>query len=132
LNHETPNQSKHGLGQAIEQLDKNKQNQVAAVELDKPHNDSKILTTDGVFIEIGSVPGTALIESLGLKIDETGHAVVADNMETNIPGLFCAGDMTSLSKTFKQATWAAGQGARASASAFKYLKKQFAPQIRGI
>lgn len=105
---------------------------VTGVKLDKPYKKSDSVKTDGVFIEIGSVPGTSLVQSLGVKLDETGHVVVDDNMNTNIPGLFCAGDMVSKSAKFKQATLAIGQGSLAAASAYQYLKKQSAPSIRGI
>jgi len=105
---------------------------VTGLKLDKPWQGKDVLPVDGVFVEIGSVPGTSLVESLGIKVDQTGHVVVNQLMETNIAGLFCAGDMVDKSAQFKQATWAIAQGARAAASAFKYLKKQQAPPIRGV
>lgn len=101
------------------------------VKLDNPYQGSEILNLDGVFVEIGSVPGITLVEELGVTIDESGHVKVDDQMATNIPGLFCAGDMVSKSAEFKQATWAVGHGAMAAASAYKYLKQEAAPQIRG-
>jgi len=104
-------------------------NKVTGVKLDK---DDNVIKTDGVFIEIGSVPGTALVQSLGVSLAENGHVVVNEEMGTNIPGLFCCGDMVDKSAKFKQAIWAMAQGARASASVFKYLKKETAPQIKGI
>lgn len=107
-------------------------NQVVGVLLNNPYKREKFLAVDGVFIEIGSVPGTALVQSLGVKLDETGHVVVNDQMETNIPGFFCAGDMVSKSATFKQAILAMAQGAMAAASVYKYLKKETAPAIRGV
>jgi thioredoxin reductase (NADPH) len=105
---------------------------VTAVKLDNPYQGKNILKTDGVFVEIGGVPGTTLVQPLGVDIDEAGYVKVEDTMETNIHGLFCAGDMITKSKVIKQATIAMGQGARAAASAFKFLKKESAPQIRGI
>lgn len=105
---------------------------VNGVKLDNPYQGKDVLALDGVFIEIGGVPGTTLVQPLGIKIDETGHVVVNEEMKTNIPGLFCAGDMTSKSIKFKQATLAIGQGSLAAASAYQYLKKQTAPSQRGI
>lgn len=105
---------------------------VTGVKLDNPYQSRDTLATDGVFIEIGSVPGTTLVQPLGVTIDETGHVVVSEEMETNIPGLFCAGDMVNKSAKFKQATWAIAQGAMAAASVYKFLKKESAPQIRGV
>jgi thioredoxin reductase (NADPH) len=105
---------------------------VTGLKLDRPYQDKEVLPVDGVFVEIGGVPGTALVQPLGVKIDDTGHVIVSDKMETNIPGLFCAGDMTDRSRTMKQAITAMAQGATAAASAYRYLKNETAPQIRGI
>lgn len=105
---------------------------ITGVKLDKPHQGSDVLKTDGVFIEIGGVPGTSLIQPLGVKLDESGYVIVNEDMETNIPGLFCAGDMVNKSAKFKQATLAISQGALAAAAVFKYLKKEAAPLIRGV
>jgi len=107
-------------------------NKVTAVKLDKPHRDQEMLAADGIFVSIGGVPGTTLVQQLGIKLDESGHVVVNDEMETNLPGLFCAGDMTDKSKILKQAITAMAQGAIAASSIYKYLKNQSAPQIKGI
>lgn len=105
---------------------------VKAVKLDKPYKSSDILETDGVFIEVGGVPGTSLVQSLGAKLDKQGYIVVGDDMTTNIPGLFCSGDMVNRSAGFKQAIWAMAQGARAAASAYEFVKKESVPMLMGI
>jgi len=107
-------------------------NKVSGVKLDKPHKNKNDLSLNGVFIEIGGVPGTALVQSLGVNLDETGHVVVSRQMETNVSALFCAGDMVDRSKMMQQAIIAMAQGAKAAASAYKYIKKESAPQIKGI
>jgi len=63
---------------------------VKAVKLDRPYQQKKTLNLDGVFIEIGGVPGTALLKPLGVKIDNDGYVQVDERMATNIDGLFCA------------------------------------------
>ncbi len=108
------------------------ENKVTGVRLDHPYQGKTVVPADGVFVEIGGVPGTTLIQPLGVDIDEAGYVKVNDSMETNIHGLFCAGDMIDKSKIIKQAIIAMGQGARAAASAFKFIKKETAPQVRGI
>ena len=105
---------------------------VTGVKLDKPYNGSDILEVDGVFIEIGGVPGTSLVQSLGVKIDESGHVIVDDEMAVNIPGIFCAGDITDKSKIMKQAITAGAQGAITASSAYKFIKKEEAPRILGV
>ncbi len=105
---------------------------VTGVKLDKNYQEKDTLSLDGVFVEIGGVPGTSLVKPLGLELDEAGYMVVNEEMETNIPGLFCAGDMVNKSARFKQAIWAMGQGAMAAGSVYKFVKKQEAPRILGV
>ena len=105
---------------------------MTGVELDQAYQSKLKLDLAGVFIEIGGTPGTALVQNLGALLDQTGHVQVDDQMKTNIPGLFCAGDMTSKSAFFKQATLEIGQGSLAAASAYQHLKHQAAPPQRGI
>lgn len=95
---------------------------VGGVELDKPHNGEKILRTDGVFVEIGGMPASNFLLSLGVQLDESDYIKVNDEMATNIPGLFAAGDITDKSLILQQTITACAQGAIAAYSAFKYLK----------
>lgn len=104
---------------------------VTGVILDNPHKGSDLLPLDGVFIEIGGVPGTSLLIPLGVEMDPGGYIKVNEWMETKIPGLFAAGDFTTASHVLQQAITACAQGATAAASAFKYLKGQKAPQLLG-
>jgi thioredoxin reductase (NADPH) len=106
-------------------------NKVAAVELDKPYSGSNILPVDGVFIEIGAVPGTGLASQLGITLDEVNYILVGEDMSTNLPGVFAAGDLTDNSKNFAQMIGACAQGAIAAASVYKYLKGEKAPRILG-
>ena len=107
-------------------------NKITGVKLDKPYQGKDVLSLDGVFIEIGGVPGTSLVKPLGVNLTETGYVQVNEKMETNVAGLFCAGDMTDKSIVLVQAITAMAQGAIAAASAYKYLKAEKAPQILGI
>lgn len=102
---------------------------VGSVKLDKPYKSTDVLAVDGVFIEIGGIPGTDLVKTLGVALDESGHVKVSEGMETNISGLFCAGDMVNKSKVLKQVVTAAAFGAIAATSAYKYLKSQTKPKV---
>ncbi len=104
---------------------------VGGVKLDKPYKGSDLLLVDGVFIEIGGVPGTTLVQPLGVSVDESGYIKVNDAMETNVPGLFAAGDMVDKAKMMSQMITACGWGAIAAGSAYKYFKGQQAPQQKG-
>jgi len=105
---------------------------VTRVILDSPYKGSDLLSLDGVFIECGGVPGTSLLIPLGTELDKDGFIRVNEFMETNVPGLFAAGDFTTAGKVLQQVITACAQGATAAASAYKFLKGQKAPKILGL
>ncbi len=74
---------------------------------------------DGLFIAIGHDPATALFKEQ-LNMDKEGYLITKpDSTETNIPGVYAAGDVKD--KTFRQAVTAAGMGCMAALEAEKYL-----------
>ena len=91
----------------------------------------KELNLERLFIEIGGVPGTSLVIPLGVEMDPGGYVKVNEKLETNVPGIFAAGDVVSHKFSIEQISSAVGSGARASTSAFSYLKQQNAPSIWG-
>jgi len=82
------------------------------------------LEVDGLFIEIGSVPSTALIKPLGVETDEAGFIKVNDKMETNVEGIFACGDITTGSGGFRQIATAVGEGAIAGHYSSIYVKRK--------
>ena len=85
-------------------------------------NESKNINIDGLFIEIGADPRLKIPNQLGLEINPTTNEVHVNNlMETNIAGIFAAGDLTDASGNLKQTVTAAGQGAISALSAYNYL-----------
>ncbi len=95
---------------------------VTGVRLAHPVNGSDILPVDGVFIEVGANPATALAQEIGCEVDAKGYLKVDNAMRTTVPGVFGAGDITNGSNYFAQFTTAAGEGATAANSAFNYLQ----------
>ena len=75
------------------------------------------LAVQGVFVEIGLVPNSAFAE--GIEKNSKGEIRVNLRNETNIPGVFAAGDVTDVPE--KQIIIAAGEGSKAALSAFRYL-----------
>lgn len=73
---------------------------------------------DGVFIQIGLVPNTEWLKGT-IDLTKHGEIVVDDRGQTSIPGVFAAGDATTV--PYKQIIIAAGQGATAALSAFDNL-----------
>ncbi len=95
------------------------ENVVKLIELDDGTN----INVDGVFVEIGHVPRCALAHRLGVKCDEHSHIIVNTKQETNIPGVFAAGDICTGSIDFKQIITACAHGAMAALSAYNYVQK---------
>ena len=78
------------------------------------------IKVDGIFVHIGQLPNSGLVPA-EVKKDNFGQIMVNKNCETNIPGLYAAGDVTDV--PFKQIVIAAGQGTIAALSAISYLNK---------
>ena len=76
--------------------------------------------TFGIFVFIGYDPMTGMYEGK-LNINEKGYIVTDDNMMTNIPGVFAAGDIRE--KSLRQVVTAAADGAIAAVQAEKYIEQ---------
>jgi thioredoxin reductase (NADPH) len=82
-------------------------------------DETSTLSTDGVFMAIGHDPATALFGDQ-LETDDEGYLVVQEpSTETNVHGVFAAGDVTD--HTYRQAVTAAGQGCKAAIDAERLL-----------
>jgi len=88
-------------------------------------DESLDISSNGLFIEIGADPRLEIPNQLGIEIDEeTNEVAVTKLMETNIEGIFAAGDLTNASGSLKQTVTAAGQGAIAALSAYTFLSSE--------
>lgn len=84
--------------------------------------DESIIPADGVFIAIGHAPATTLFEGQ-LDTKQGGYLITApDSTETNIAGVYAAGDVTD--DKYRQAVTAAGMGCMAALEVEKYLAEQ--------
>jgi alkyl hydroperoxide reductase subunit F len=73
---------------------------------------------EGVFVQIGLVPNTEFLKGT-FELSKFGEITVDAKGHTNVPGVFAAGDCTTV--PFKQIVIAAGDGAKAALSAFDHL-----------
>jgi alkyl hydroperoxide reductase subunit F len=76
---------------------------------------------EGVFVQIGLVPNTEFLKGT-VELSKFGEIVVDAKGHTNVPGVFAAGDCTTV--PYKQIIIAAGEGSKAALSAFDYLIRQ--------
>jgi alkyl hydroperoxide reductase subunit F len=79
------------------------------------------IALEGVFVQIGLVPNTEFLKGT-LELSKFGEIVVDAKCHTSVPGVFAAGDVTTV--PYKQIVIAAGEGAKAALSAFDYLIRQ--------
>lgn len=101
-------------GRVIEILGKDK---VEGVKVEQ-NGEIKTIELDGIFVSVGRTPDTELIKDK-IDVDEKGYIKSNSDMETNIKGVFVAGDI--ISGSFKQIVTASASGAIASTSVLKYL-----------
>jgi alkyl hydroperoxide reductase subunit F len=85
---------------------------------DRVSGQEHTLALEGVFVQIGLVPNTEWLGDV-LERNRFGEIVVDAKGQTSLPGVFAAGDCTTV--PYKQIVIAAGEGAKAALSAFDYL-----------
>ncbi len=85
---------------------------------DRVSGTEQLVELEGVFVQIGLVPNTEWLKGT-VELSRFGEIVVDAKDHTNVPGVFAAGDCTTV--PYKQIVIAAGEGAKAALSAFDYL-----------
>ena len=95
-------------------------NFVKGLEYKDGNNQIKELKIEGIFVHIGMTTNSDFIPA-ELDTNKFNEIKINKTCETNIPGIFAAGDITDI--PHKQIVIASGQGACAALSVIKYLKK---------
>jgi NADH-dependent peroxiredoxin subunit F len=88
---------------------------------DRATSEDHLVVLEGVFVQIGLVPNTEWLKGT-VDLSRFGEIEVDAKGHTNLPGVFAAGDCTTV--PFKQIVIAAGDGSKAALSAFDYLIRQ--------
>jgi alkyl hydroperoxide reductase subunit F len=88
---------------------------------DRATNEEHLLPLEGVFVQIGLVPNTEFLKGT-VELSCFGEIVVDAKGHTDVPGVFAAGDCTTV--PYKQIVIAASEGSKAALSAFDYLIRQ--------
>jgi alkyl hydroperoxide reductase subunit F len=85
---------------------------------DRNSGESHQVALEGVFVQIGLVPNTDWLKGT-VELSPRGEVVVDERGQTSVPGVFAAGDCTTV--PYKQIVIAMGEGSKAALSAFDYL-----------
>ncbi|HEX7686514.1 MAG TPA: alkyl hydroperoxide reductase subunit F [Burkholderiaceae bacterium] len=91
---------------------------------DRATGESRKLALEGVFVQIGLVPNSEWLKGT-LELTKHGEIVTDARGQTSLPGVFAAGDVTTV--PFKQIIIATGDGAKAALGAFDHLIRSSAP-----
>jgi alkyl hydroperoxide reductase subunit F len=92
---------------------------------DRANGESKRVELEGVFVQIGLVPNSEWLKGT-LELSRHGEVVVDNRGQTSLPGVFAAGDVTTV--PFKQIIIATGDGAKAALGAFDHLIRSAVPE----
>ncbi|WP_071870954.1 alkyl hydroperoxide reductase subunit F [Atopomonas hussainii] len=99
----------------------NGQKVTGLVYQDRVSGDHHEVTLDGIFVQIGLLPNSDWLKG-SVELSPRGEVITDSRGATNIPGVFAAGDVTTV--PYKQIVIAIGEGAKASLAAFDHLIRQ--------
>lgn len=88
--------------------------------VESPAGEKTEIPADGTFVEMGLVPNSQMVSGL-IDLDDKGRIVIDCGAKTSTPGIFAAGDVTTIEA--EQVLVAVGEGAKAALSAYEYLLK---------
>lgn len=83
---------------------------------DRKTEEERAIDLDGVFVQIGLVPNSSLVRGL-VETNRMGEIVIDTHCRTNVPGIYAAGDVSTV--PYKQIIIAMGEGAKAALAAFE-------------
>jgi alkyl hydroperoxide reductase subunit F len=95
------------------------------VYTDRPSGESRRIALEGIFVQIGLLPNTTWLKGT-LNLSKYGEVEIDARGQTSVPGVFAAGDCTTV--PYKQIVIAMGEGTKASLSAFDHLIRTSVPE----
>ena len=93
---------------------------VEKIVVENKKGEKREIEVSAVFVEIGHYAKTNFVKDL-VKLNEKGEIITDADCQTNVAGIFAAGDVTNGS--YKQIVISAGEGAKAGLQAYKYLQE---------
>lgn len=85
--------------------------------------ETRELSVDGVFVQVGEAPNSQLAKEAGVEVDEGGYIKIDMLQRTNIVGVYAAGDVTN--HPVKQVGTAVGQGITAALEAYGFIRRPY-------
>jgi alkyl hydroperoxide reductase subunit F len=92
---------------------------------DRNKDSEHVIELEGIFVQIGLLPNTDWLKGT-VDLSPRGEILISDKGETSLPGVFAAGDCTTV--PYKQIIISMGEGAKASLGAFDYLIRSSVPE----
>lgn len=89
---------------------------------DNKSGEEKTISCQGVFLAVGHKPATDVFQKAGVEVDEKGYIKISKSTQTNIKGVFVAGDVADF--RYRQAISAAGAGCMAALDVEKFLAER--------
>ena len=99
----------------------NANEKLVSIEITNKDGATKVIEIDGLFVAIGRIPENENFSKL-INLDNYGYIVAGENCNTNIPGIFVAGD--NRTKDVRQLVTATSDGAIAATEAIKYINNR--------
>lgn len=94
---------------------------VTGIDLVGINGEVRTLPAEGIFVQFGLLPNNGAVRTL-VELDQSGHIVIDENCATSTPGIFAAGDVTTVYA--EQVPVSIGEGAKAGLSAWQYVAAQ--------
>jgi len=91
------------------------------IYIDRKTSEKKMISLEGIFIQIGLLPNSEFIKDT-VDLSKFGEIIIDNHGQSSLPGLFAAGDVTTV--PYKQIIIAMSEGSKASLGAFDYLIRQ--------
>ena len=105
------------LNATIESI--NGEEKLTSIDVKNAEGNISQIELNGLFIAVGQAPKNEIFSNL-VKLNENGYIIASDEIHTNIPGIYVAGDARV--KTLRQLTTAVGDGATAATTAIREMK----------
>jgi alkyl hydroperoxide reductase subunit F len=105
------------------------QRTVGLVYKDRKTDELHTIELEGIFVQIGLLPNSDWLKG-SVELTQRGEIIIDERGQTSVPGVFAAGDVTTV--PYKQIIIAMGEGAKAALSAFDYLIRSSVSEKAGV